>query len=273
MAETIDWPAPRTPRRRGRLLLLAVLAILLVGGGATLSYYVDALWFDSLGFSDVFWTTLNLRAAVFLGFAVVTFLILYGSFLALKGARLVGGRRDTSTAAWRGLSIAFASVLAMLAVRVYLGRFDRLLEDHTIFAGVTYTDAHITLTGLLVVSGALALGALIALVNAVSAPRARWLILAAAPAAACYAIVAILGWYVTSFIVKPNELVRETPFIAHNIEMTRQAYGLSRIEQRPFPAETGLEALDAPHNQATLQNIRLWDWRALQDTLRQIQET
>src|SRR5439155_8553348 len=57
-----------------------------------------------------------------------------------------------------------------------------------------------------------------------------------------------------------------------NIEMTRQAYGLSRIEQRPFPAETGLEALDAPHNQATLQNIRLWDWRALQDTLRQIQE-
>ena len=387
MAETIDWPAPRTPRRRGRLLLLAVLAILLVGGGATLSYYVDALWFDSLGFSDVFWTTLNLRAAVFLGFAVVTFLILYGSFLALKparlgelaglpilingqpirlpvepvirlvalgaslviaaatgagmvaewpvlalywygraetvraassiadpifgrplpfylltlpawqlvsgwlmtlavvvgaaavffvvitgGARLVGGRRDTSTAAWRGLSIAFAFVLAMLAVRVYLGRFDRLLEDHTIFAGVTYTDAHITLTGLLVVSGALALGALIALVNAVSAPRARWLILAAAPAAACYAIVAILGWYVTSFIVKPNELVRETPFIAHNIEMTRQAYGLSRIEQRPFPAESGLEALDAPHNQATLQNIRLWDWRALQDTLRQIQE-
>src|SRR5207247_5301663 len=143
---------------------------------------------------------------------------------------------------------------------------------HTIFAGVTYTDAHITVTGLLVGAGARALGALIALVNAVSAPRARWLILAAAPAAACYAIVAILGWYVTSFIVKPNELVRETPFIAHNIEMTRQAYGLSRIEQRPFPAETGLEALDAPHNQATLQNIRLWDWRALQDTLRQIQE-
>src|SRR5206468_12152741 len=88
MAETIDWPAPRTPRRRGRLLLLAVLAILLVGGGATLSYYVDALWFDSLGFSDVFWTTLNLRAAVFLGFAAVTFLILYGAFLALKPARL-----------------------------------------------------------------------------------------------------------------------------------------------------------------------------------------
>ena len=54
--------------------------------------------------------------------------------------------------------------------------------------------------------------------------------------------------------------------------MTRQAYGLDRIAQRPFPADSGIEALDAEHNQATLQNIRLWDWRALQDTLRQIQE-
>ena len=54
--------------------------------------------------------------------------------------------------------------------------------------------------------------------------------------------------------------------------MTRRAYALDRIEQQPFPAESGLEAVDAAHNQATLQNIRLWDWRALQDTLRQIQE-
>ena len=54
--------------------------------------------------------------------------------------------------------------------------------------------------------------------------------------------------------------------------MTRQAYGLDKFAQREFPAETTVEAADAANNQATLQNIRLWDWRALQDTLRQIQE-
>ena len=81
-----------------------------------------------------------------------------------------------------------------------------------------------------------------------------------------------VGWYVSSFIVKPNELVREQPYIAHNIELTRQAYGLDRVAQREFPAETTVEAADPANNQATLQNIRLWDWRALQDTLRQIQE-
>jgi uncharacterized membrane protein (UPF0182 family) len=188
------------------------------------------------------------------------------------GTRLIGRRPDTGVAAWRGLSIAAAVALLMFAARVYIGRFERLFEDHTIFAGVTYTEAHVTLTGMLIVSLALVLGALVALVNAVAAPRARWLAAAVVPAVLCYGVVGVIGWYVANFIVKPNELVRETPYIAHNIEMTRRAYGLDRIVQRPFPAETSVEAADAAHNQTTLQNIRLWDWRALQDTLRQIQE-
>jgi uncharacterized membrane protein (UPF0182 family) len=54
--------------------------------------------------------------------------------------------------------------------------------------------------------------------------------------------------------------------------MTRRAYALDRIEPHPFPADSGIEAVDPLNNQTTLQNIRLWDWRALQDTLRQIQE-
>jgi uncharacterized membrane protein (UPF0182 family) len=389
MADTIDWPPPRRPRRRrGLPFIIGFFVVLVLGGGTLLSYYVDALWFESLGVADVFWTTLRLQGQAFTFFFAATFFILYGSFLALKparlgelaglpilingqpiklpvepviriaalggsfviaaatgaammsewnvfalywqagseavrsagaamtdpifgrpltfylftlpvwqlvsgwlmtlsvivgalagffvmitgGAQMIGGRRDTGTSAWRGLSIAFAFVLLMLAARVYLGRFEELFEDHTIFAGVTYTEAHVTLTGTLVVSIALGVGALLALVNAVSAPRVRWLVLAVAPAAACYVLTGLASWYVTSFIVKPNELVREAPFITHNIEMTRKAFALDRIEQLPFPADGGVEAVDAANNQDTLKNIRLWDWRALQDTLRQIQE-
>src|SRR5437762_12221524 len=89
MADTIDWPArSRQPRRRGRLLLLVLVAAIVFGGGTMLSYYVEALWFDSLGYVDVFWKTLNVQASVFVGFAAVTFALLYGSYLALKPARL-----------------------------------------------------------------------------------------------------------------------------------------------------------------------------------------
>ena len=389
MHRSSGWPPVRPtvrPSRRPRWLLvvLAAVAVVLLGGRTWLSYYIDALWFGSLGYGDVFWKTLSIQSVVFLAFAAATFAILYGTFLGLQWAYLtdlpightiwIGGQplrlpvepilrliaiaasllialaggavmmaqwptlalywyaqRTVSVAdpifakplsfylftlpaweliagwlmllavincgvavffvivaggtralersrgtyrplSWRGLSLTFAFFLLMLALQVYLGRFDKLMEGHTVFSGVTYTDSHVLLPGLLVVCIALLAGVGIALVNAVWAQRGRWLIAAVVPAAVCYLVFQAAGWYVSSFIVKPNELVREQPFISHNIELTRQAYGLDGVSHREFPAETSVLAADAANNQATLQNIRLWDWRALQDTLRQIQE-
>src|SRR6266404_7956275 len=89
MPESIDWPRMHAPRRRRFfVLILAALAVIVLGGRAVLSYYVDLLWFDSLGYRDVFWKTLGLQSGIFAAFAAATFLALYGSFLALKRAHL-----------------------------------------------------------------------------------------------------------------------------------------------------------------------------------------
>src|SRR5260370_7370921 len=74
------------PRRRSsaRLALLVVLGVVLLGGSTAVSYYVDALWFESLGFASVFWTRISLQAAAFGAFALVTFLVVYGVFRALN---------------------------------------------------------------------------------------------------------------------------------------------------------------------------------------------
>jgi uncharacterized membrane protein (UPF0182 family) len=193
--------------------------------------------------------------------------------LITRGTRAFAGRsRSYVTLPWRGFSMTFAFLLLVLAMRVYLDRFAQLFDGHTIFTGVTYTDAHVTLTGMLIVCAALVLGSVIAAVNGVTVARGRWIAAAILPAALCFISLQVVEWYVSSFIVKPNELVREQPYIAHNIALTRQAYALDRVSQHEFPAETDVAATDPANNQATLQNIRLWDWRALQDTLRQIQE-
>src|SRR5713101_7020161 len=91
MPESIDWPRTHSPRRRRRrflVLILAVLAVIFFGARTALSYYVDVLWFGSLGYRDVLWKTLSLQWGIFTAFAAATFLILYGSFLALKRAHL-----------------------------------------------------------------------------------------------------------------------------------------------------------------------------------------
>jgi uncharacterized membrane protein (UPF0182 family) len=376
-----DWRRPARGGRRVRILLVVLIGLLLFGGGTALSYYVDALWFDSLGFSEVFWRTLSIQSSIFIVFTAVTFVLLYAAYLALKPDRielptspilingqplqlpvepvlrlialiasafvavitgmemtgnwttfalymhqvagagtatdpifgrptnfylftlpiweLVAGwlttlavivavvagvfavisggsriltRRAAPGASLRGVSIAGAALLLAFAAQAYVGRFDLLLQDHTIFAGVTYTDAHVTAPGMLLVAIALVLGALGCAVNAVAAPRLRWIIASVVPAIAVYVLVGVVSWYVNSFVVKPNELVRERPFITSNIAATRAAFALDRVTEQPFTADAGIDAIDPDNNQETLNNIRLWDWRALQDTLRQIQE-
>ncbi len=213
-------------------------------------------------------------AAWLMTLAILTLLMAIFFVVVSSGTERLRGRtaRRAVLPGSRGLALTWAFVLLMLAVQVWLGRYERLFDDHTIFAGVTYTEAHITLTGMLVVSIALVAGAAMAVLSAVTAPRLTWLLGAIVPAAVCYLGSGGIAAYVNGFIVKPNELVREQPYIANNIAFTRQAYGLNRIAQRAFPADTTIEAADPANNQATLQNIRLWDWRVLQDTLRQLQE-
>jgi uncharacterized membrane protein (UPF0182 family) len=208
-----------------------------------------------------------LTLAVIIGVLAVLFLIAAG------GGRALGGRFGSpASLPWRGVSIAAGFLLFALAIREYVGRFELLFEQHTIFAGVTYTDAHVNIVWMLLTSVALALGGAIALAGGILKLRARWLLAAIVPAAVCYVVAGVAGWYVNTFIVKPNQLDRERPYIADNIAFTRQAYGLDRFAQREFPADTTVAAADPEHNQATLDNIRLWDVSALQDTLRQVQE-
>jgi uncharacterized protein len=367
-----------------RWVAVVLLAALVFGASTILSYYVDSLWFDSLGYASVFWTRLDLQAGIFAASAPVTFIAIYGAFAALKPANfteLIGGRilinrqwvqlpvesiltlialglailialltgsgmtsswttlslywhaprtaatpdpifgnplsfylftlpvwqlicswllaltaiacaiaglfalataqalnviergfGAAKTRLWRGLSVCVALLLLVLALREYLGRFELLFQDQTIFAGITFTDAHVALPAKLVICVALMAGSAIALAAALAAPRPRWLLASIVPAVACFVLAGLIGSSVNNFVVKPNQLVRERPYIAHNIDMTRRAYALDRIEPHPFPADTGVDALDAANNQTTLENIRLWDSRALQDTLRQIQE-
>jgi uncharacterized membrane protein (UPF0182 family) len=94
----------------------------------------------------------------------------------------------------------------------------------------------------------------------------------------------IVGWLVVSIIVggifpslvqrfqvQPSELAREMSYIEYNIQFTREAFALDRIEEQSFPAEDAPTPQDIAQNNVTINNIRLWDPRPLKDTYNQIQ--
>jgi uncharacterized membrane protein (UPF0182 family) len=206
-----------------------------------------------------------------LAFVVLCAAIIY-SLLALPQKALTSARREVVKTPFSVVSLALAVFLVLLAWRTYLSRFPYLWQDHQTFSGVTFAEAKYLLPALYLLAVALLVAAAISLINAFSMRGLRLLLLALAVPLAVYVVgVYIVPAYVTSFIVKPNELERETPYIEQNIAWTRRAFGLEQVELREFQAENSTEALNLNANRPTLDNIRLWDWHALQDTLKQIQ--
>ncbi len=206
-----------------------------------------------------------------LAFVVLCASIVY-SLLTLPQKVLKTAGKNAATKTLAAVSLALAVFLALLAWRTYLSRFPYLWEDHQTFSGVTFAEAKYLLPALYLVFVALLIAAAISVLNAFTKRGLRLLLVALAIPVAVYVVgVYIVPLYVTSFIVKPNELGRETPYIEQNIAWTRRAFGLEQLELREFPAENSVEALNLNANRPTLENIRLWDWHALQDTLKQIQ--
>ncbi len=206
-----------------------------------------------------------------LSFVVLCASIVYSLLAAPPKASQANGA-STGKRSFAAVSVALAAFLLLLAWQTYLSRFPYLWEDHQTFTGVTFSEAQYLLPALRLVAIALLVAAVVALINAFTKRGLKLMLFGLALPLAVFVVgVLLVPAYVTSFIVKPNELGRETPYIEENITWTRRAFGLEQVELREFQADNSVESLDLNANRPTLDNIRLWDWHALQDTLKQIQ--
>ncbi|HEV2275981.1 MAG TPA: UPF0182 family protein, partial [Acidobacteriaceae bacterium] len=87
--ERVVYPIREHSERRFRgALLWIVIAILLIlfSARTAVSYYVDSLWFSSLGYLAVFWRELGFEWLAFGIPSLLTFLIIFGWATALRRA-------------------------------------------------------------------------------------------------------------------------------------------------------------------------------------------
>jgi len=178
-----------------------------------------------------------------------------------------------SKTAYAAVSGALGFLLLIVAARFALARYAYLWTDHSSFSGVTFTEHNYLLPGLAFVAISLIVAAALLFINALAWRNLRMFFVALSLPVAVYVVAAwLIPAYVQNFIVKPNELGRETPYIENNIAGTRAGFNIEAVESRDYAAETSIAAFNLNENKNTFSNVRLWDWRALQDTLRQIQE-
>jgi uncharacterized membrane protein (UPF0182 family) len=171
----------------------------------------------------------------------------------------------------RHLSILLLLLVATLGWGYYLDRFDLLYSTRGVVYGVGYTADHVTLPALWVMITLSAAASVLLVVNFF---KPRWKAVAAG--AAVFAIAYVVGVMIIpaliqSFVVQPNELSLETPYLKNYIEFTRKAYNLGAIQETAYPAMTDLTPAILARNQDTIKNIRLWDRRPLLQTYEQTQ--
>ncbi|QDZ39484.1 UPF0182 family protein [Euhalothece natronophila Z-M001] len=170
------------------------------------------------------------------------------------------------------LCLLLAGLAFLIAFQFWLQRYDLLFSREGVVTGAGFTDVHARLTGLTAM-GFMGLG--LGVIFIASATR-NTLILPLT-GIGLYLGVYILLYQVYPSVqqqvtVDPNELAREREYIEHNIDFTRQGYNLSDVGREDFPPQGRLDRADIAANQETIRNIRLWDYRPILSTYRQLQE-
>ena len=203
--------------------------------------------------------------------ALLAVVVLYAYFASLRLNR--GGQMTNwSAKAIPHLSALFFVLVASWGWGFYLDHYQLLYSTQGVVYGAGYTADHVTRNAFWIMTSAAAALCALLLLN-IFRPRWRAVAIATGIYVGLYFVAVWLAPALFQrFLVQPNELARETPYLKSNIEFTRKAYSLDAIQETSYPALADLTPEMIARNQDTIQNIRLWDWRPLLQMYQQAQE-
>lgn len=175
-----------------------------------------------------------------------------------------------------GVRVHISFLLVCLAVIVAWGykldMYGVLFSPSGIVFGAGYTDLYADLIGLRILFIISLVLSFLFLFNIIK----QSVVIPVATVVLMIIIYIIMrGFYpalMSQFIVKPNEIEKERPFIQYNIDFTRKAYGLDKIIEKDIDIAENISEKELKSNVDTLENVRLWDTRPLLKTLSQLQE-
>ncbi|EKU96454.1 hypothetical protein Lepto7375DRAFT_0452 [Leptolyngbya sp. PCC 7375] len=281
-----SWETP-VPSTSNYVALIVISLVALISAGASISAWetvlkflnssnfgsADPIYQNDIGFY-IFKLPLYEGIQTWLLTVTVLALILSTVIYGLKGVIATQGNwKNILTGKVKGhLSLLLAASAILVAVGFWLQRYELLYSPEGVVFGAGYTDVHARLSAYWTMTFVtLALAGLFLL--------AIWRRGFALPiyGIGLYLVILVLvsgiyPWFQQLFIVEPNELDKERPFVAYNIDFTREAYGLEQVQRERYPAKDQLNREILQENQATVGNIRLWDYRPLLSTYHQLQE-
>ncbi len=204
--------------------------------------------------------------------AAIISILTYSFNRALAGTRSSKTGMRISKTAKIHLSLLSAAIALLVAWSFWLARYHLLYSSAGVVFGAGYTDVHAKLLAYQLLSMLAVLVAVLLIISIGQPGLALPLNGIGLFLVALVLVNNLYPWFIQQFIVNPNELVKEKPYIEHNIKFTQAAYHLDDVQRQNYAAEAQLDRQSLANNQSTIDNVRLWDYRPLLSTYRQLQE-
>ncbi len=276
------------PIARWALFILAVLIAIGAAAGAASGWETFLLWRNQVPFSpagiapvvdpifgrDVSYYLFELPF-LRMGQATINGLFIAALVLSLARYLSAGLRGGLSFTTPMRVHLAVLGGLYLLTVAAgyQLDKLELAYSSQGIAIGVSYTDQHArflafdVLTAISAFAGAfLVIGSFTRMMWPLGSVVVVWL-------AASLVLGTVYPAIVQRVQVLPDQLGKETPYIANAIRMTRIAFNMSpgAWQISDYNGEAPLSPSAVQTETSTFQNARLWDYRPLRDTLDQLQ--
>jgi len=199
-------------------------------------------------------------------------LINAGVHLIYGGIRFTGRTVEISRPARIQLAILIAAYMIVQGLSLWFDQYATATSPGELFTGVTYSDANAVIPGLQILS---LISLAVALAFIVTAVIGRWrisIIATALMVASSLVLGGLYPWIVQTFQVVPNERTLEGPYLQKNIDATRVAYDLDKVEVVEYDASVVAEPGALRNDAKTTASIRIIDPALVSDAFRQLEQ-
>lgn len=207
-----------------------------------------------------------------LGAVILTMIAVAFLYLLSGGASFENGKLTISDQAKKHIIFLFMLLAVIIAWNYWLKVYQLLFSKRGLIFGAGATDIMISRFTYYIMIAFSLFTAILTLAgrrkNSFKLPLIGYGLLIGG----AIVITGIIPGIFQQISIKPNELIKELPYIKNNINFTRKGFNLDIIEREAFPVADSLTASDFVPEEGITKNIRLWDHRPLKATFSQIQE-
>lgn len=164
-----------------------------------------------------------------------------------------------------------ASILVLLIACSYLLKsYNLVYSTRGVSYGASYTDVKITMIFYKVIAVACVISSIVVFISILKL-KFRPIIISIASIAVLIVLEPVVAIITQQFVVKPNEMELEKPYISYNIDATKKAFNIDEIEVKEMEPNENITSEKLEDNKDIIENLKVNSTGPLLSFYKQVQ--